>query len=88
MLKTTQFDVLKLDRGFFSEFMESDRVRKIIAHTISMSQDIGLDIVAEGVETNDQATFLSECGCDAAQGFLYSRPVPADEFDRMIGAAE
>lgn len=88
MLKTTQFDVLKLDRGFFSEFMESDRGRKIIAHTISMSQDIGLDIVAEGVETNDQATFLSECGCDAAQGFLYSRPVPADEFDRMIGAAE
>lgn len=84
MLKTTQFDVLKIDRGFFSEFMESDRGRKIISHTISMSHDIGLDIIAEGVETNEQAHFLSECGCDAAQGFLYSRPIPADDFDKMI----
>lgn len=88
MLKTTQFDVLKIDRGFFSEFMESDRGRKIISHTISMSQDIGLDIIAEGVETNEQADFLSNCGCDAAQGFLYSRPVPADEFDKMLLAQE
>ncbi len=84
VLKSTQFDVLKIDRGFFSEFMESDRGRKIISHTISMSQDIGLDIVAEGVETSEQATFLSKCGCDAAQGFLYSRPVPVEEFEKMI----
>ncbi len=81
MLKTTQFDVLKIDRGFLSEFMESDRGRKIILHTITMSQDIGLDIIAEGVETRDQASFLCSCGCDAAQGFLYSRPIPDDEFD-------
>ncbi len=84
VLKSTQFDVLKIDRGFFSEFMESDRGRKIISHTISMSQDIGLDIVAEGVETTEQASFLSECGCDTAQGFLYSRPVPVEDFERMI----
>ncbi|MBQ8613886.1 MAG: EAL domain-containing protein [Ruminiclostridium sp.] len=84
VLKTTQFDVLKIDRGFFSEFMESDRGRKIISHTISMSQDIGLGIVAEGVETTEQATFLSDCGCDTAQGFLYSRPVPVEEFEKMF----
>ncbi len=84
VLKSTQFDVLKIDRGFFSEFMESDRGRKIISHTISMSQDIGLDIVAEGVETSEQASFLSKCGCDAAQGFLYSRPVPVEDFEKMI----
>ncbi len=88
MLKTTQFDVLKIDRGFFSEFMESDRGRKIISHTISMSQDIGLDIIAEGVETTEQATFLSDCGCDAAQGFLYSRPIPADDFEKLLFAQE
>ena len=86
MLRSTQFDVLKIDRGFFSEFMESDRGRKIISHTITMSQDIGLDIIAEGVETDEQAEFLYHCGCDAAQGFLYSRPVPVEEFDRMIRA--
>ncbi len=84
MLRSTQFDVLKIDRGFFSEFMESDRGRKIISHTISMSQDIGLDIIAEGVETTEQADFLYDCGCDAAQGFLYSRPIPFEEFDHML----
>ena len=80
MLKTTQFDVLKIDRSFLSEFMESSRGRKIISHTISMSQDIGLDIIAEGVETYEQAQFLKNCGCDSAQGFYYSKPVPAEDF--------
>ena len=84
MLKTTQFDVLKIDRAFLSEFMESSRGRKIISHTISMSQDIGLDIIAEGVETQEQAQFLSRCGCDAAQGFYYSKPVTQEEFDKKL----
>lgn len=84
MLKTTQFDVLKIDRSFLSEFMESARGRKIIEHTISMSQDIGLDIIAEGVETVEQANFLSQCGCDSAQGFFYSKPIPAEEFDKRL----
>lgn len=84
MLKTTQFDVLKIDRGFLSKFMESGRGRKIISHTISMSRDIGLDIIAEGVETKEQAQFLSDCGCDSAQGFYYSKPVSQEEFDRLL----
>ncbi len=84
MLKTTQFDVLKIDREFLSRFMESGRGRKIISHTISMSQDIGLDIIAEGVETREQAQFLHECGCDAAQGFYYSRPISQEEFDKLL----
>ena len=84
MLKTTPFDVLKIDRGFLSEFMESERGRKIIAHTISMSRDIGLNIIAEGVETGAQAKFLQSCGCDAAQGFYYSKPIPVEEFDRQL----
>lgn len=84
MLKTTPFDVLKIDRGFLSEFMESERGRKIIAHTISMSRDIGLDIIAEGVETGAQAQFLQNCGCDVAQGFYYSKPIPVEEFNRQL----
>ncbi|MGN0622276.1 MAG: putative bifunctional diguanylate cyclase/phosphodiesterase [Porcipelethomonas sp.] len=84
MLKTTPFDVLKIDRGFLSEFMESERGRKIISHTISMSNDIGIDIIAEGVETSEQAVFLNKCGCDMAQGFYYSRPVPHEEFDKLL----
>lgn len=84
MLKTTPFDILKIDRSFLSQFMESERGRKIISHTITMSQDIGLGIVAEGVETIEQAKFLRECGCDTAQGFFYSKPIPADEFDKRL----
>lgn len=84
MLKTTPFDVLKIDRNFLSEFMESDKGRKIIAHTISMSQDIGLDIIAEGVETGDQVKFLKKCGCDMVQGFYYSRPVNVAEFNKRL----
>ncbi len=84
MLKSTPFDVLKIDKSFLDEFMESDRGRKIIEHTILMSQDIGLDIIAEGVETGEQARFLSECGCDSAQGFFYSKPIPAHEFDQKL----
>ncbi|MCM1299757.1 MAG: GGDEF domain-containing phosphodiesterase [Firmicutes bacterium] len=83
-LKNTPFDVLKIDRSFISSSMESQRGQKIISHTIAMSQDIGLDLIAEGVETKEQADFLYTCGCDAAQGFLYSRPVPIIEFDKMM----
>ncbi len=86
MLKTTKFDVLKIDREFLSEFMDSGRGRKIISHTISMVQDIGLDIIAEGVETKEQAQFLSDCGCDAAQGFYYSKPVFHKDFDQLLTA--
>ena len=77
----------KIDRAFFSEFMLSERGKKIIAHTIAMSKDIGLDMVAEGVETKEQASFLSRCGCDTVQGFLYSKPVPLAEFEKMAYGA-
>lgn len=83
-LRNTPFDVLKIDRSFFTSSMESQRGKKIISHTIAMSQDIGLDLIAEGVETNEQAEFLYRCGCNAAQGFLYSRPVPVSEFEKLM----
>lgn len=83
MLRNTPFDVIKIDRDFFSEFMLSDQGKKIIRHTISMAMDLGLDMVAEGVETKEHADFLLECGCDTAQGFYYSRPLPLDGFEKV-----
>ena len=50
-------------------------------HTIRMTREIGLDMVAEGVETKEQADFLENCGCNTAQGFYYARPMPVDEFE-------
>lgn len=51
---------------------------------IRVMQAIGLDMAAEGVETKDQADFLSECGCDIAQGFYYAKPMPLEDFNKKL----
>ena len=78
------FDVLKLDREFFSTHMSNDRGKKIIMHTISMSKDVGLGLIAEGVETADQAQLLENCGCDTAQGYLYAKPMRVQEAEKYL----
>ena len=81
----TKFDVVKIDRGILQDFIDSDRGQKIVRHTISMTKAIGLDLVAEGVETLDQAKFLSECGCDTAQGYYYAKPMPVKDVEKLLG---
>ena len=85
MLKNTPFDILKIDRNFLNETMINDKGKKIIRHTISLANDIGLGIVAEGVETKEQADYLLECGCNTAQGYYYSKPVPIPDFECITG---
>lgn len=82
-LKNTQFDVIKIDRGFLQDFIGSDRGQKIVEHTIKMTRAIGLDIVAEGVESREQADFLENCGCNTAQGFYYAKPMEIKAFEEM-----
>lgn len=82
-LKNTQFDVIKIDRGFLHDFIGSDRGQKIVEHTIRMTRAIGLDIVAEGVESKEQAVFLENCGCNTAQGFYYAKPMEIQQFEEM-----
>lgn len=84
MLKDTRFDVIKIDRGFLQDFIGSARGQKIVEHTIRMTKAIGLDLIAEGVETKEQAEFLGDCGCDKAQGFYYAKPMTAEEFDKLL----
>lgn len=81
MIRTTPFDILKIDRSFLFDFMASDRGKKIISHTIEMTQDIGIDIIAEGVESNLQEEFLLNNGCTLAQGYIFSKPLPVEEFN-------
>lgn len=80
-LKNTKFDVIKFDRMFLNNFIGSDRGQKIVEYTIKMTSAIGLDMVAEGVETKEQADFLKACGCNTAQGFYYAKPMPVEEFE-------
>lgn len=83
-LKDTQFDIIKIDREFLQDFVQSKRGQKIVEHTIRMTQEIGLELVAEGVENHEQALFLSECGCDTAQGFYYAKPMPVEQFNKQM----
>lgn len=82
-LKNTQFDVVKIDRFFLQDLIDSERGQKIVEHTIHMAKDIGLALIAEGVETAEQANFLKQCGCDVAQGFFYARPMDVEAFHKL-----
>ena len=81
MLKDTPFDVLKIDRSFLDECLENIHGKKIVSHVIAMSNDLGLDIIAEGVETREQADFLYDNGCDVSQGYYFSKPITIEEFE-------
>lgn len=82
-------DQLKIDRSFVLNLPE-DRNDAIIAQTIiTMAKSLGLDVIAEGVETKAQHEFLNLHHCNAYQGYLFSRPLPLDEFNRlMLGTPE
>lgn len=81
MLHQIPFDILKLDRYFVS-CIGGERAEKILKSTISMAGELGLKVVAEGVETEEQAAFLLENGCRLAQGYYYSGPLDRDAYIR------
>ncbi len=84
MLREAPVDVIKIDRYFVDEIMSTKRGRIIIENSVTMSKQLGLMVVAEGVETKDQVDFLKSINCDVAQGYYYSKPVDVDEFERML----
>lgn len=84
MLRNTPFDILKMDRSFLTSCLDSDNGKAIVSHVISMSGDLGLDVIAEGVETKEVADFLYDNGCTVSQGYYFSKPVPVDEFESLF----
>ena len=77
-LKEFDFDVLKLDMGFISD-ESNPKTWDIVRGVIAMGRQIGMRILAEGVETESQADKLRDAGCDILQGFFFSKPLPIDE---------
>ncbi|PKH07878.1 EAL domain-containing protein [Moritella sp. Urea-trap-13] len=86
-LTQLQFDALKIDRSFVSQMLDSDNHAAIISAIITMTSTFNAEIVAEGVETAEQAAHLKQLGCRYAQGFYYSRPKPLAEWDIGDGAS-
>lgn len=82
-LKRFPVDTLKIDRSFVREVNEDENAAAIARAIIPMAHQLRLKVVAEGVETEDQLTFLVQNGCNEAQGFLFSRPVPAEKLDSL-----
>lgn len=83
-LKELPVDTLKIDKSFVSDVPADPNDAAIVRTIIAMGRSLGLQVVAEGVETEEQAEFLRAEGCRLGQGFLYSSPVPAEEFRRLL----
>lgn len=83
-LKDIPIDVLKLDMGFLRGGTNVERGNEIIAHMVDMGKALELDLVAEGVETKDQADFLTKEGCNSIQGYYYAKPMPISEFEEKV----
>ena len=87
-LRDLPIQSIKLDRSLISAIDANDKGRMIVQAMINIVHGLHLETVAEGVETEEQFRYLTECGCDHVQGFLFSRPLPVDEFDAYCRAAQ
>lgn len=83
-LQQFPFDVLKIDRCFIRNITENPSNAAITKAIIEMAKSLNLKLIAEGVETESELSFVSQHQCDAMQGFLFSRPVPAREFGQLL----
>lgn len=83
-LRQLPIDTLKIDKSFVRDITANSKEEAIAKSVISLAHKLKLTVVAEGVETNEQLLFLKKEGCDKAQGYLFSKPLPADEIEKML----
>ncbi len=84
-LKRFPLDVLKIDKSFIDDIPKVKDDMEITATIIAMGKTLGFKVLAEGVETPEQLAFLKEKGCDIYQGYIKSKPLPADDFLKLLG---
>jgi EAL domain-containing protein (putative c-di-GMP-specific phosphodiesterase class I) len=78
------FDKIKIDRSFVTGLPDRRESKAVIRAVVSMSRSLGISVTAEGVETAEQLDALGRLGCNEAQGYLFSRPVPAADVAALI----
>jgi len=84
-LKKLGADTIKIDRSFVSGLPSDEGDAAIVRAIIALGRSLGREIIAEGVETSEQAAWLMREGCSTAQGFLFARPMPEQDFERWLG---
>ena len=84
LLKNLPVDILKLDKEFFMQNIMEGRDKMVVSSIIQLAKGLGLKVVSEGVETKEQADFLTTNGCDMAQGFLFYKPLRVTEFEKLL----
>ncbi len=80
-------DAIKIDRAFISSMTQRADHMAIVSNIINLARTLKITVIAEGVETEEQATLLKMLGCNQAQGYLYNRPLPANEIAKLLGPA-
>jgi EAL domain-containing protein (putative c-di-GMP-specific phosphodiesterase class I) len=83
-LKRFPIDALKIDQSFVRDLASDNEGSVIVTAMIGMGRNLHMQVVAEGVETRQQLEILREHGCHQAQGYYFSRPVPGEEFGRLL----
>lgn len=84
LLRSLPIDRVKIDQTFVRELGRDDRATAIVRGVVTLAQDLGLEIVAEGIETVEQAQELAALGCQYAQGYLWSKALPLDDLSRQV----
>lgn len=82
------FDLLKIDMVFLRDFDSRAKVKTLLSIVVDMAKKLGMHTLCEGVETQEQSDFLREIGCERQQGYLFSKPIPKEEFLAKLAAGK